>query len=150
MTQQITGYHVFGMFVAGFAVIIGVNIALAYNAVHTFPGLEVKNSYVASQSFDVDRAAQDALGWSVEAALAGDELILRIDDAAGPVAPVIEKAVFGRAATTAADQTPAFTFDGTAFRAPVEGGPGNWNLRITLRAEDGTVFQRRIVIRGGA
>ena len=44
--------HALAMFVAAFGVIIAVNLVLAYNAVKTFPGLEVKNSYVASQEFN--------------------------------------------------------------------------------------------------
>jgi len=64
--RQLTGRHVLMIFVGAFTVIIGVNIALAYNAVRTFPGLEVKNSYVASQEFNTRRAAQVALGWTVD------------------------------------------------------------------------------------
>ena len=56
MTREITGRHVAAMFGAGFGVIIAVNVLLATKAVSTFPGLEVKNSYVASQTFDADRA----------------------------------------------------------------------------------------------
>ena len=52
---KLTGGHVLAMFVAMFGVIITVNMILAFSAVKTFPGLEVKNSYVASQSFDRDR-----------------------------------------------------------------------------------------------
>ena len=55
------GHHVLIMFVGGFSIIIAVNMTLAFNAVSTFPGLETKNSYVASQSFDADRAAQEAV-----------------------------------------------------------------------------------------
>ena len=60
---EIKGWHVALWFSMAFGVIIAVNLTLAFNAVRTFPGLEVKNSYVASQSFDADRAAQNALGW---------------------------------------------------------------------------------------
>ena len=60
---KLTGWHVLGIFGGAFGVIIGVNIALAVNAVSTFPGLEVANSYVASQTFDKRRAAQDKAGW---------------------------------------------------------------------------------------
>ena len=65
--KPLTGRKVFLMFAAAFSVIIGVNLILAYKAVTTFPGLEVKNSYVASQSFDAERAAQLALGWDIGA-----------------------------------------------------------------------------------
>lgn len=144
--REITGWHVFGIFALGFGTIISVNLTLAWNAVHTFPGLEVKNSYVASQSFEADRAAQSALGWEVAARLEGSQLILTIAKDGNPVEPQIESAVFGRATSVAADQSPAFTFDGTAFKAPVTAGDGNWNLRLVARARDGTLFQQRIVV----
>ena len=62
MTREfkLTGWHVLAIFVGAFGVIIGVNVALAWNAVATFPGLEVDNSYIASQTFDDRREAQEA------------------------------------------------------------------------------------------
>ena len=50
--MTLTGRKVFFITAGAFAVIIGVNVTMAVLAVGTFPGLEVKNSYVASQSFD--------------------------------------------------------------------------------------------------
>ena len=49
---EIKGWHVFATFAAAFGIIISVNLTLAFKAVATFPGLEVRNSYIASQSFD--------------------------------------------------------------------------------------------------
>ena len=49
--KELTGRHVFGIFAVGFGTIIAVNMVLAISAVRTFPGLEVDNSYVASQQF---------------------------------------------------------------------------------------------------
>tara|TARA_R110000764_G_scaffold62196_1_gene132390 strand:- start:7473 stop:7928 length:456 start_codon:yes stop_codon:yes gene_type:complete len=146
MTREIKGWHVLTGFVAAFGIIISVNLVLAYQAVSTFPGLEVKNSYVASQSFDVDRAAQEALAWDVRAEVTHDTLRLFIRHAGEPIAPRVQEATFGRATSVAADQTPAFVFDGTAYVAPVVAGPGNWNLRIKLRAPDGTLFQQRVIV----
>lgn len=143
---EIKGWHVLTGFVVAFGVIISVNLTLAYNAVRTFPGLEVKNSYVASQSFDADRTAQEALGWDVSARVGDGLLRLVVLEEGQAIAPVIEDAVFGRATMVAADQVPQFTFDGEAFVAPIEAGAGNWNLRVKLRAEDGTLFQQRVVV----
>ncbi len=61
MASPITGFKVLMFAVAAFGTIIAVNVFMAYKAVSTFPGLEVANSYVASQTFDADRAAQEAL-----------------------------------------------------------------------------------------
>lgn len=143
---EIKGYHVLGMFGLGFGVIIAVNLTLAFQAVRTFPGLEVKNSYVASQTFERDRIAQQALGWDVKAWLENDALHLQILENGRAIAPVIEQAVFGRATSVAADQEPAFDFDGSALIAPVVAGDGNWNLRVQARADDGTLFTQRIIV----
>lgn len=145
--RELNGYHVLAMFVAGFSVIIAVNLTLAFQAVGTFPGLETKNSYVVSQKFDADRASQTALGWDVEARLDGTDLVLSVSDAAGVVVPEIVSATFGRATHVGDDQIPAFTHNGTAFVAPVgKLARGNWNLRLVARAADGTEFRQRIVV----
>ena len=57
---ELKGRHVLGIAVGAFGVIIAVNLVMAYQAISTFPGLEVANGYVASQTFDADRKAQDA------------------------------------------------------------------------------------------
>ena len=150
MITEIKGWHVLTGFVLAFGVIISVNLTLAYNAVRTFPGLEVKNSYVASQAFDVERAAQLALGWEVSAFVEGNTLVLNILENGTPIAPKIEKATFGRATHVGQDQVPEFRFDGTALRAPIVAGKGNWNLRLRARALDGTLFQQRIIVGHGA
>lgn len=130
-----------------FGLIIAVNLTLAFQAVRTFPGLEVRNSYVASQTFDDDRDAQLALGWDVSANLADHTLSLVILENGTPIAPVIEQATFGRATNVQFDEVPEFTFDGSAFRASVIAGTGNWNLRLKARASDGTLFQQRIIVK---
>lgn len=147
--NEIKGWHVLTCFGMAFAVIISVNLTLAFQAVRTFPGLETGNSYVASQSFDQNRAAQLALDWDVFATLSGRTLSLSVLDNGVPIAPQIEQATFGRATNVRFDETPGFTFDGQALRAQVVGGPGNWNLRLKLRAADGTLFQQRVIVRTG-
>lgn len=144
--KQITGWHVFGAFALAFGIIISVNMTLAVQAVRTFPGLEVKNSYVASQSFDEERRAQVALNWDVAATLRANELRLEITQDGAPVEAQIQSAVFGRATSVVHDQMPEFFFDGDAYVAIVEGGTGNWNLRLRATAADGTPFQQRIIV----
>ncbi|MEL6169228.1 MAG: FixH family protein [Pseudomonadota bacterium] len=148
--RELTGRHVAMIFGGAFSVIIAVNLTLATQAVRTFPGLEVKNSYVASQHFEAERAAQNALGWTVGTRMEDGILTLAITDADGPVAPEIVQATLGRATHVGEDRTLTFTFDGTALRAPAPGlGTGNWNLRLVAKADDGTVFKRRLVLRVG-
>ena len=145
--REFTGKHALMLFGGAFAVIIGVNIALAVNAVKTFPGLEVKNSYVASQEFDQRRSAQEALGWSVYASSQGDQVKLEITDADGnPVEVAKLSATLGRATHVQDDQQPEFTFDGQAYVAPADLGPGNWNIRMVARAKNGTEFTQRVIL----
>ncbi|KIC28557.1 FixH family protein [Leisingera sp. ANG-M6] len=145
--REFTGKHAILLFGGAFAVIIGVNIILAVNAVKTFPGLEVKNSYVASQEFDQRRSAQEALGWSVYASSQGDQVKLEITDADGsPVEVAKLSATLGRATHVQDDQKPEFTFDGQAYVAPADLGPGNWNIRMVARAKDGTEFTQRVIL----
>lgn len=143
----VTGPKFFAIFASFFVVIISVNLVLAYSAVKTFPGLEVKNSYVASQTFDKDRQAQEALGWTIDARVQHGELHLMITDADGkPVEVKSVNGTFGRATSVRDDQAPAFVFDGTMYRAPVTTAPGNWNLRFEALAQDGTLFKQRVVV----
>lgn len=144
--RRLTGYHVLIGFMLAFGVIISVNFYLAYSAVKTFPGLEVKNSYVASQSFDANRAAQEALGWEIAADHRDGLLVLSITNDHGPVEVQSLTATLGRATTVADDLTPDFKFDGTAYVAPVELRDGNWNIRMVAVAPDGTPFQQRVIL----
>lgn len=147
MTREfkLTGWHVLAIFVGAFGVIIGVNVALAWNAVATFPGLEVDNSYVASQTFDDRREAQEALGWTVDASHDGEHLVLAITDSKGyPVQPKTLTAKVGRTTTVRDDRTPDFRFDGRAYLAVDDLAPGYWNIWLEAEAFDGTPFQQRL------
>ncbi len=146
-TREFTGRHALMVFVGAFAIIISVNIALAVNAVKTFPGLEVKNSYVASQEFDVRRTAQEALGWSVYASAQDGLVKLEITDRDGnPVEVAKLSATLGRATHVKDDQKPDFQFDGQAYVAPADLGAGNWNIRMVARAKNGTEFTQRVIL----
>jgi len=145
--KPFTGRKVFIFTASAFAVIIGVNVFMAAMAIGTFPGLETKNSYVASQNFDADRAAQEALGWRVSAEVTDDQLRLTILDGNGdPVNPAALTATLGWATSTHDDQTPDFRFDGYSHIAAADVAPGNWNLRMVATAADGTQFRQRVVI----
>jgi len=147
MQREFTGRHAAMVFVSAFAVIIGVNILLAVQAVRTFPGLEVSNSYVASQEFDTRRNAQHALGWSVRADARDGLVILSISNRSGAPVRVVElDATLGRATHVRDDIAPDFVFDGTAYVAPVELAKGNWNIRMVARAQDGTEFSQRVIL----
>lgn len=144
----LTGPKVFLIFASFFVVIIAVNIVMAWQAIATFPGLETRNSYVASQTFDAERNAQEALGWDVSAAVhQGDLQVSILGPDGAPVEVAAITGIFGRATVARDDQTPEFSFDGAVYHAPVAADQGNWNLRLQATAADGTAFRQRIVIR---
>ena len=142
--REITGKHVLIGFVAAFGIIIGVNILLAVSAIRSFPGLEVRNGYIASQSFDTRRTAQQALGWELQAGVTDGTLYLAFTDAAGqPVRPARIEASVGRPTEDADDTLPTLTWAGERFEATVALGKGKWILRLNAYAEDGTLFHQR-------
>ncbi len=143
---RLKGWHVFGGFAVAFGIIITVNVVMATQAVRTFPGLEVKNSYVASQEFNDRKAVQDALGWTVFADWQDGLVHLSITDANGPVRVKDLHAVVGRATHVADDIEPVLAFNGQVYEAPLDLGDGNWNIRMTAVAQDGSEFQQRVIL----
>ncbi len=152
MTREITGKHVLIGTVSAFGVIVTVNLFMAYQAVSTFPGVEAKNTYYASQNFEAARLSQMALGWQVSETYQDGQLTVRITDTAtghpGAVADL--QVLIGRATEAQGDQLPVFVREAGAFVAPVDLGPGKWLLRIEAVAEDGTPFrqQRQLFVKG--
>ena len=145
MTHPLTGKHVLAITLVAFGVIIGVNVLMAVKAVGTFPGLEVANSYVASQDFDRERAAQAALDWTVTPDYDGKELVLAIRDRQGNPAPIKDLQVtVGRPTYVADDQHPQMTYQGGLYVAPLTLKPGLWNIHLTATAWDGTQFRQRL------
>lgn len=145
MAGTLTGRHVFAIFATAFAIIIAVNVTLAVKAVRTFPGLEVKNSYVASQIFDAERSAQEALGWTLSPAYAAGRLSLAFRDRAGrPVRVSRLVAIVGRPTEAADDRHPEFAIEGGDYVAPVDLAPGRWMILLEAFADDGTRFHQRL------
>ncbi len=141
---EITGRHVFFITTGAFAVIIGVNLLLAFKAVSTFPGLEVHNSYVAGQGFDDRKAAQEALGWVMTPSYAAGRVDLAFTDDTGlPVAVQDLQVLIGRTTSSADDSQPIFRQEGPLYVADLALTHGKWMIKVTARAEDGTLFERR-------
>ncbi len=143
--KPLTGRKVLAITVAAFGVILAANMAMLFAALGSFPGLEVKNSYVASQSFDRDRAAQAALGWTAKVTYAPGRLTLVVTDAqGGMVTPQITSAIVSRPTHIKDDQILAFAPGTDGLVSPVQLAPGNWQLRLQAQAPDGTRFLQRL------
>lgn len=134
--KPFTGRHMAAILVAGFGVVIAVNVTMASLASSTFGGVVVENSYVASQHFNrwLDEAEKEkTLGWKIEAGRSAD----------GRVAARIAQVPHG-AAITAVARHPLGRRPDTAltFRADANGTwvsdealpAGRWTLRFTVEA----------------
>lgn len=142
--RPLTGRTVAMIVVGAFSVVIAVNLVLAWKAVSTFPGLEARNGYIASQGFEARRTAQAALGWTLDVAYAGGELVLTFRDAqGGRVSPAALDVLVGRTTETADDRRPAFAGAAGRFAAPLRLEPGKWLIKVEARADDGTPFVQR-------
>lgn len=142
MAREFTGRHMAAVTIGAFGVIIAVNLFMASKAISTFSGVEAQNTYYASQNFDRNRQAQQALGWTVRDAYVDGQLTLTFTrgDSAAPVADLA--VVVGRSTQRASDQSPVFIRENGSFVAPLDLGPGKWVLRIEALAEDGTRFRQ--------
>lgn len=84
--KPLRGIHVFWMVFAFFAVVISVDAYFIVGAVTSFPGEQVKNSYVLGLDYnrEVERNERQArLGWSAEAGLRREgelSLVFRVSD----------------------------------------------------------------------
>lgn len=145
MPRELTGKGVFAITASAFGVIIAVNALLAVQAVRTFPGLEVASSYVASQTFEADRSAQQALGWYLASTYDGAVLRLDLTDRNGqPVDLATVTAKVGRPTEASDDVILQITRDGGAYVAPILLQPGRWVVFLEARAKSGTRYHKRL------
>lgn len=143
--SEITGRHVLGITVGAFAIIIAVNVLMAWKAISTFPGLETDNSYVASQEFDARRAAQEALGWTLDVSYDRGRARVAITDRDGHAVQAADLSVLiGRTTEASDDVAPDFAFLGDTYEAEVPLGRGYWMFKVTAHAMDGTLFEQRV------
>lgn len=84
--RKLKGWHVLLIFFAFFGVMFAVNGVFLYHAITSFPGEDVKKSYVQGLNYNQTleaRAAQSVMGWKAEAGLVEGELVFRLQDQDG-------------------------------------------------------------------
>lgn len=135
MINELKGYHVLAIAVAAFAVIITANMAMLFAATGTFPGLVVKNAYVASQGWNARTSAQQALGWEASISYGGGAVRVALVDDKGAQVETDLIVTIGRPTTDAEDVTRTLATGAGSGLVPVELGPGTW--RVEIRTPDG-------------
>lgn len=153
--RAFTGWHMLAIMVAFFGVIIAVNVTMAVLAGRTWTGLVVKNSYVASQSFNRDlqtAAAQHARGWQSRLAYRDGVVSLELKDRKGaPVALGDLTLHLGRPAFEQADRDLVLAHRGDGrYSARIALDPGIWSLRIES-GKGATSYRRdsRLLVKAG-
>ncbi|WP_394271024.1 FixH family protein [Qipengyuania sp.] len=138
MRREFTGRHMTAVMVAGFGIVIAVNLLMAALATSGFGGVVVDNSYVASQKYNgwLETARrQQQLGWDAVATREGGGRIALATTGVPETATITAelRRPLGRPETT------RLAFDAAApgryvSRQPV--APGRWIARVTIT--DGT------------
>lgn len=142
-----TGRHMLTVVLLFFGTIIGVNIVMVISATGTFPGLVVKNSYVASQNFNhtlAEAKAQAETGWRMDLVTDDGAIAVRLFDRDGvPLRGLDVIAAAGRPSTTGEDRSIALVQDGAGYRAAEALPPGVWEIAIEARRDGTRVFGAR-------
>jgi nitrogen fixation protein FixH len=152
-TTTFTGWHMLAIMLAFFGTIISVNCLMAYYASSSWSGILAKNTYVASQEFNLK--AREAREWAREGfrgTLTHDATTLRYR-LAGPMDKIARLpsalAIFHRPVGEKQDFTLVLARDTDgSFVATHTLDPGQWIIDLAAVEDGRTIFHEatRIVI----
>lgn len=129
MTRELTGRHVLTIAVLAFGIIIAVNMVMLFAATGSFPGLVVKNSYIASQQWNAKTDLAKARGWTAAVRYSGGQLVVNVTDASGaPVTAGPIEARIGRPARDDNDRTMKIV---AGQGVAVDLDPGLWLIKLS-------------------
>lgn len=109
--KTLRGIHVFWWVAGFFAVTIALDSLFVVWAIQTFPGEQVKNSYVLGLDFNHEvarRKAQEQLGWAAEIGVRGEPsrmLVVRVKDAGAAAVTGLQMSASIHLAGQASSQT---------------------------------------------
>jgi nitrogen fixation protein FixH len=148
-----TGRHMLLVVLLFFGTIIAVNIAMVVAATGTFPGLVVKNSYVASQNYNellASARVQNAAGWQVELAAPDGVIAFRLADRDGVARQRLHvTALAGRPSSTLEDRLIDLVEGPGGYTAAEALAPGLWDVDIEAKSGGELIFreQRRLHVK---
>ena len=141
---EVRGWHVLAALLGFFAIVIAVNVGFAVIAVRSFPGEDVRRSYLQGLTYNdtiAARRAQAALGWGASTHIEGDAesatIVVDLRSRAGePIHAAVVTGVLRWPADAKRDRSLAFENAGRGRYVASAGdlAPGRWQLRAN--AED--------------
>jgi nitrogen fixation protein FixH len=154
LTRHFTGWHMLMIMTAFFGVVFVVNGVLVFSAMHSWTGLVVENSYVASQTFDADTErlafARKDLRHQLHYQDGQLKLDLKTVDGA-PANATDVRVEIGRPADNSQDQSLALIGDGSGgYFATAKLANGVWtgNIKGRLNGSSDIVLPFRLIIDG--
>lgn len=138
--HKLTGWHVLGILCVFFGVMLAVNGVFLYNALTTFPGEDVKKSYMQGLNYNdtlAMREAQAQLGWSAAIGVEGANIVVHLADREG--ADVSQQLVTGqlrRETHDDGDQALAFRYVGNGDYVAEVGEVQQGRWLVTMSVED--------------
>jgi nitrogen fixation protein FixH len=148
--RPLTGRFVALCFLGFFGTVFAANMTMVYFATHSWTGLVVRNSYVASQTFDKDtaRMTADAAVAHVSLAYANGSLNIQLKDAEGQPLPAQKITLHvGRPSHERDDKTLDLTPTSAGqFDAPLQLGAGQWRGDVVLHLGNGKTVQRPVLL----
>jgi nitrogen fixation protein FixH len=134
-SRPFTGRHMLIIMLAFFGTIVSVNMTMVYFATHSWTGLVVKNSYVASQEFNATTAKlkQAAADFHSVIAYNGGKLTISLTDSSrNPANASNMRLKLGRPAHEGEDHVIVLTELGKGtFGADHLLAPGQWSGVVT-------------------
>jgi nitrogen fixation protein FixH len=153
--NPLTGWHALGIVGLFFGTIIAVNVAMAVVATGTFPGLVVKNSYVASQHYNAlleEGRAQEDRGWTADLQAEDGVLQVRLTDPSdAPITGLRVAARVGRPASASEDRVLEFQIGSDGYLAVDTLPSGRWIVELEAWSSDRLVYRAThpLIVGGG-
>ena len=153
--RPFTGWHMLAILVAFFGVVISVNLLMAWYANSSWSGLISKNTYVASQDFNIEAAKAHAWaeeGFKGEFLVKGKMLDYRLQGPAAKIAGLVEiSVIFHRPVGDKQDFTIKLKKTGEGvFTSEHNLAAGQWIVDLAAIENGKTIFHQadRIYIQG--
>lgn len=148
--RPFTGSHMFAVICLFFGTIIAINAVMATFAVRTFPGLNAKNGYVASQTYNVlldGAAAQARRGWQARVDAPDGRLRVSLRDRRGALLRGLAvSALAGRPASAATDRVLLLRPARDGYQAVEALAAGRWLLEIEAHQGNRLVWRETLAV----